>query len=451
WDANRKFIQGGTYTVDYWLKGPSGGIFEDYGRYISIPMTGAWQHEQWEFSISAGQTKRFVMEARNLNGSAAWLDNYTVSRNGSTGSIEPVSQATGDPTVVTWADGICYVNGEPTFMMGFMRSDPDVLNGTPFNFCFPQELLQPEMEFLDKCAQYNLLTSVNLTPVMRSIAPEAAAYFARKYKNHPALFSYYLCDEPDHASPSAVSEPPVLARATEVIRAIDCNHPTQTTIIPWCSSNIYRFRDVTDISGGDEYEVEGNPNNADLWQVWRCSEAFRRSAPNGRVNIVVPRAQSNITREENWGQAYMCVVSGAGGILWFEFGGAQNKWSDFVELGNELRSIEDFLVGMELVDGLSFANDSGQVRGIGRAAVGRDETALITVNIMPYVRNNVEITAPFLSDATQADVLFESRTVPVNNGVIIDNFDGLELHVYVVDGVPDGVEMRAVPQPPCGL
>ncbi|MHC4395739.1 MAG: hypothetical protein ACYS1A_08800 [Planctomycetota bacterium] len=449
WDANRKFILGGTYTVDYWLKGPSGGIFEDYGRYISIPMTGDWQHEQWQFSISAGQTKRFVMEARNLNGTPAWLDKYTVSRNGSTGSIEPVSTAVGDPTIVTWADGICYVNGQPTFMMGFMRSDPAVLNGTPFNFCFPQELIQPEMEFMDRCAQYDLLTCVNLTASMRSIAPESAAYFARKYKNHPALFSYYLCDEPDHASPSACSEPPVLARATQVIRTIDCNHPTQTTVIPWCASNIYRFRDATDMSGGDRYVVQGTPNNSDLWQVWRASEAFRRSARNGEVNIFVPRAQSDITREENWGQAYMCVVSAAGGILWFEFGGAQNKWSDFVELGNELRSIEHFLVGMELVQGLAFANDFDQLRGIGRAAVAQDQTALITVNIKPTTRNNVQITAPFLAHATQADVLFESRTVPVNSGVIVDNFAGLERHVYVVDGIPEGVQMRPVPQPPC--
>ena len=449
WDSARTFTQTGTYTVDYWLKGPAGGLFDDHAQPSTIAMTGDWQHVQWEFTISADGTKRFVMEARNLNGVAAWLDDYTVSLNGATGTIEPVSQATGEPTVVTWADGICYVNRVPTFMMGFVRSDPEVLKDSPFNLCFPGELTQPEMSFLDKCAEYNLLTSVNLTATMRSLAPEAAASFARKYKDHPALFSYYLCDEPDHASPSIAVEPPILARAADVIRAIDCYHPTQTIVIPWCPSNIYRYRDVTDISGGDTYVVEGTPNNTNLWKVWRSSEMFRRSARNGEVNIFVPRAQSDITPEENWGQAYMCIVSGAGGIMWFEFDGAQNKWSDFVALGNELRSIEEFLVGMELVDGLAFANDAGQVRGIGRAAVEQDQTALITVNIKPYARSNVQITAPFLSHASVADVLFESRTVPVSGGVIVDDFAGLERHVYVVDGIPDGVEMRPVPTP-CG-
>jgi len=449
WDSARTFTQTGTYTVDYWLKGPAGGLFDDHAQPSTIAMTGDWQHVQWEFTISADGTKRFVMEARNLNGVAAWLDDYTVSLNGATGTIEPVSQATGEPTVVTWADGICYVNRVPTFMMGFVRSDPEVLKDSPFNLCFPGELTQPEMSFLDKCAEYNLLTSVNLTATMRSLAPEAAASFARKYKDHPALFSYYLCDEPDHASPSIAVEPPILARAADVIRAIDCYHPTQTIVIPWCPSNIYRYRDVTDISGGDTYVVEGTPNNTNLWKVWRSSEMFRRSARNGEVNIFVPRAQSDITPEENWGQAYMCIVSGAGGIMWFEFDGAQNKWSDFVALGNELRSIEEFLVGMELVDGLAFANDAGQVRGIGRAAVEQDQTALITVNIKPYARSNVQITAPFLSHASVAEVLFESRTVPVSGGVIVDDFAGLERHVYVVDGIPDGVEMRPVPTP-CG-
>ena len=47
----------------------------------------------------------------------------------------------------------------------------------------------------------------------------------------------------------------MLARTREAIRAIDPNHPTQTTIIPWNSSAVYRFRDVVDVSGGDEIAV----------------------------------------------------------------------------------------------------------------------------------------------------------------------------------------------------
>ena len=42
--------------------------------------------------------------------------------------------------------------------------------------------------------------------------------------------------------------------------------------------------------------------------------------------------------------------------------------------------------------------------------------------------------------------MFEDRTVTVANGVIIDNYAGLERHVYVVDGIPNGVEPRPVPE-----
>jgi hypothetical protein len=445
WDAPRRFERAGTYTVTYWLKGPEGATFVDHASNRRTPLRAQWQKVQYDLVKQAGDTQRFVLDAADLGGTSAWFDDFTVCLKGTDEIVEPISRAKGEPTVVTYADGICYVNGEPTFILGFMRSDPDRLAGTPFNLCFAGELTQPDISFLDRCAELGLLTSVNLTATTRAIAPEAAARFARKYMDHPALFSYYVCDEPDHASPSACSEPPVLQRAREVIRGIDPNHPTQATIIPWCASNLYRFRDVLDIAGGDRYAVKGTKDNDELWTVWRANETLRRSALDGEVNIFTPRASSEITREESWAQAYMCIVGGAGGILWFEFRGAQAKWDDFVELGEELRSIEEFLVGVELEKGLSFEGDNGQVKGIGRAAA--DKTALVAINVKPGEVRDVTITAPFLSHASTATVLFENRTVPVSDGVIIDSFDGLERHVYVVDGVPAGVTQRPVPQP----
>ncbi len=445
WDGPRTFERAGTYVVTYWVKGPTGATFGD-GAHVT-PLTPRWQRVQYELTMRAGETHRFVLQAENLQGRPAWLDDLTVCLKGATGDLEPVSRATGKPTMVTWADGICYVNGKPTFMLGFMRGDPDRLAGTPFNFCFPGELTQPDMSYLDRCAELGLLTSVNLTAVTRALAPNAAARFARKYMGHPALFSYYLCDEPNHGSPSAVSEAPVLARARDAIQAIDPNHPTQTTIIPWNAAAIYRFRDAVDISGGDQYVVKGTKDNNDLWEVWRANETFRRSALDGEPNIFIPLASSEgkITREESWAQAYMCIVGGAGGILWFEFEGAQPVWEDYLALGKELRSIEEFLVGVELEKGLTFAGDNGQIRGIGRAAA--DRTALITVNLKPAEVKDVKITAPFLAHARQATVMFENRTVPVENGVIVDSFEALARHVYVVDGVPAGVTPRPVPQP----
>jgi len=408
--------------------------------------------------MQAGATRRFVLEAQNLQGKSAWLDDFVVYLKGGTGSLEPVSRATGKPSVVTYADGICYINGRPTFMLGFLRSDPEALRGTPFNFCAPSELLQPDMALLDKCAEYGLYTSVNLTAPLRAIAPDNAVYFAEKYKNHPALFSYYLCDEPDHASPSATSEAPVIARATQLLHQADPNHPTQVLVIPWCASNIYRYRDTADILSVDRYAVSGTKENDQLWTVYRAAMAVKLSGTEGQPNIFTPLAGRGITREENWAQAYMCIAAGAGGIMWFEFGGARQKWDDFLELGKELMSIEEFLVGVALEKGLTFENDvlaeftSGrttlknfaQIRGIGRASA--DRTALITVNVTPHPAQNVRLTAPFLAHATKATVMFENRTVPVEGGVIVDSYAGLERHVYVVDGVPEGVKPRPVPK-----
>ncbi len=454
WDAARTFPREGTYVMEIWAKGPAGSTFVDHSGGKSFPLTPEWKKYSYEFGMEAGGVRRFVLEVQNLQGKSAFLDDFVVYLKGGRGSLEPVSRAKGKPSVVTYADGICYINGRPTFMLGFLRSDPERLRGTPFNFCAPQELIQPNVEFLDKCAEYGLWTSVNLTATTRAIAPDSALYFAQKYKNHPAIFSYYLCDEPDHASPSATSEAPVLARATQVLHQADPNHPTQSLVIPWCASNIYRYRDVVDVLSADRYAVKGTKENTELWTVHQANEAMRRSATDGQVNVFTPLAGRGITREENWGQAYMCIAAGAGGIMWFEFGGAQAKWQDFLELGEELMSIEEFLVGVTLEKGLSFENDVlpkfarqtdfKQIRGIGRASA--DRTALITVNLTPNPAEDVRIIAPFLAHARQATVMFENRTVRVEDGVIVDSFEGLQRHVYVVDGVPEGVKPRPVPQ-----
>jgi len=445
WDSPRTFVQAGTYVVEYWVKGRSGATFVDHTGGQRVALSPEWKRVKYEFAIGAGGKRRFIFQAKELGGRSAWMDDLTVCLKGATGNLEPKSKAKGKPSVVTWADGVIYINGKPTFMLGFLRGKPERLRGTPFNLCAPGELTQPEMGFLDKCAEYGLYTMVNLTAPMRAIAPECAARFAKKYKDHPALFAYYLCDEPDHASPSATSEAPVLARATEILHALDPNHPTHALVIPWCASNIYRYRDVVDVLSADRYAVKGTANNNELWTVWRANDAMRRSGTEGQPNIFTPKAQGNITREENWAQAYMCVAAGAAGIMWFEFGGAQRKWSDFVELGKELRSIEHFLVGVELEKGLAFRGDGGAVKGIGRAS--RAKTALITVNTKPAALTGVKITAPFLSHARSAKVMFENRTVPVRGGVITDDFEGLERHVYVVDGIPRGVKQRPVPKP----
>jgi len=458
WDNARTFPKTGTYVMEFWAKGPAGSSFVDHSGEKTFNLSTEWTKYSYEFNMSAGQTRRFVLEAQNMQGKSVWLDDFVVYLKGGSGTLEPVSKAKGSPSVVTYADGICYINAKPTFMLGFLRSDPEVLKGTPFNFCAPPELVQPDMQLMDKCAEYGLWTSVNLTATLRAVAPDNVVYFAEKYKDHPALFTYYLCDEPDHASPSATSEAPVIARATQLLKKADPAHPTQALVIPWCASNIYRYRDTVDMLSADRYAVQGNKNNNELWTVYRSNVAMKISATEGQVNIFTPLARRDITREENWAQAYMCVAAGAGGIMWFPFDGAGPKWDDFIELGAELRSIEEFLVGVALERGLTFENDvlpeftTGrtvikdfkQIRGIGRA--GKNKTALITINLTPHPAQNVRITAPFLAHADSAVVMFEDRTVPVKNGLIVDTYAGLERHVYVVDGLPEGVKQRPVPK-----
>lgn len=59
---------------------------------------------------------------------------------------------------------------------------------------------------------------------------------------------------------------------------------------------------------------------------------MRQSAVNGEVKIITDLARGDITREENWAQAYICVAARAGGIMWFHFDAARPKWDDCLQL-----------------------------------------------------------------------------------------------------------------------
>ena len=325
----RTFPEAGTYVFEVWAKGPSGSQLVDRQGGKTFDLSPAWTRYSYQFDMPTEGRRRFVLEARNLQGQSVWLDDLVVYRKDGRGDLEPVSLATGRPSTVTYADGICYINGKPTFMLGFVRSDPDVVKGTPFNLSVPLELPQSPMAYLDKCAKVRSMVLGQPHSRAPRSRPKSAVLFARKYRNHPALFSYYVCDEPNHSSPSAASEPPVLARATQLLHQADPRHLTQTGVIPWCSSGVYRYRDTVDILSADQYSVRGTRDNAELWLVYRANEALRRSATDGQVNIFIPLAPRNITHEENWAQAYMCVAAGAGGILWFPFEHALRQLGGF--------------------------------------------------------------------------------------------------------------------------
>ena len=110
--------EAGTYVMECWGKGPDGARFVDHSTGRTMALSPQWKKHSYEFDMSAGGRRRFVLEVQNLQGQSAWLDDLVVYRKDGHGPLEAVSGATGDPAVVTYADGICYINGIPTFIAG---------------------------------------------------------------------------------------------------------------------------------------------------------------------------------------------------------------------------------------------------------------------------------------------------------------------------------------------
>ncbi|MCJ7823096.1 MAG: hypothetical protein MUQ26_08495, partial [Armatimonadetes bacterium] len=78
WDSRRPFERAGTYTVTYWVKGPEGATFVDHAANRRTPLRAQWQKVQYDLVKQAGETQRFVLDAADLGGKSAWLDDFTV-------------------------------------------------------------------------------------------------------------------------------------------------------------------------------------------------------------------------------------------------------------------------------------------------------------------------------------------------------------------------------------
>ena len=144
-------------------------------------------------------------------------------------------------------------------------------------------------------------------------------------------------------------------------------------------------------------------------------------------------------------QAYKAIINGATGILWWGFvsekgieyewyvAGNQQPYSDFKRLSQEIMMLEPILISParpDLVASVSAPNPP--LEYLVKAGTNPSETVIFASNFTDAPIGNVTFRLSLSSPQSTVSVYGENRALPISNGSFTDNFNGYDVHVYIV-------------------
>lgn len=197
--------------------------------------------------------------------------------------------------------------------------------------------------------------------------------------------------------------------------------------MPWADSNIYQYADTVDIISTDVYPINRN-KPCDLLKIAKGTDVMRRAVRGKKPVWMVPQSASVATPAEEYCVTYLAVTHGANGIIYWEYNDARRNpeiWETMVKISLELKELTPALTSVTSDKEVTVSDEN--IHAILKEVEGG--FYLITVNAKPEPVSGVRISLPWLEKG-EAKVLFEDKTVPIETGVIIDDFDGYGRHVY---------------------
>jgi len=434
WTQSPIELTPGDYTLSFWVKAsaPGGRMFYGLEREGSDAVTKGKTSER--FQVPEHWTeKTFGITVAEPGGPAAlylysvgshtlYIDDVALVRKGGLTQERPSPQAvTGTPVKVTIKGRVIYVNNKPFFPLGFYHGDPAAYEGTGFNFATGRPGIALD-EFLEKCAKFGVYTHVSLEGLLRAHVPEQAGQVARRYKNHPALLAWYICDEPDHARWNV--PPPEIRLASKLLHEEDPNHPTWIVVMPWADSNLYQYADTTDVLATDVYPIG---TNRPLTKV-AYSQDVMEKAHHGPT-WMVPQATAGATPEQEYLVTYLALTHGTSGIVYWEYNSARRNlkiWDTMRKISLEIKELTPALTSSTSEKNVTVSDQ--HIHHILKET--EDAYFLITVSDSEETLGAVTLELPWLTDRAEAEVMFEDRSVTVEGGKLTDAFSTYQRHVY---------------------
>jgi len=248
------------------------------------------------------------------------------------------------------------------------------------------------------------------------------------FKDHPALLSYYINDEPDGQG----RPPAILEAAYQLIKELDPYHPISIVfMMPQKASD---FRNTMDIAMTDPYPIPG-PADKVMEDLTQYTKAYQYE----KSVWLVPQAfggQEMWNREPTGAEirlmTYMGLIGGAKGIQYYVHAPGNlnpqsvSAWSAASNVAVETAQMTSFLLSADPAPALH-ADDSNILT---KAFSYQGNTLLIAVNNENKPKAYTLTTD--LHEHTNAACWFENREVTLENGVIHDMIDGYGTRVYLI-------------------
>lgn len=356
-----------------------------------------------------------------------------------------------DVTIDNTTGGIM-VNNQPWLPVGFYSSDApknyrmverEVTQG--MNLYSPYQslddaTLEARIAYMDLCAAVGMKVNYNLcavgqamaaakTPAAKDSIEQALRREITQFRNHPALLSWYIADEPDGQG----IEPARLAEPYRIIKELDPYHPVSIVIIS--SHPARRFADSYDIIMADPYPI---PQSHAMEAPKMIGQIYDEVCYEKAVWLV-PQTfgggeiwQREPDRKEIRVMCYGSLLKGAMGIQAFirmpdvVRPASPLLWNGYVEVAMELRDIAPYLYVADVKD---VKCDDPNMIVKQYAKDGR--LLIIAQNIENRPKKfSIQLPETFTG---QAAMIFDNRTVDVRDGVIEDIATAFGTSVFKID------------------
>jgi hypothetical protein len=311
--------------------------------------------------------------------------------------------------------GTTYLNGKPFFPLIFYLAGGNAEVAKAGNtVLFGGEDPERCAQELDEAARFGLMGMPHLCNLLRGRNDfDGLRATVSRNKNHPALLSWYLADEPEGTG----DLPALLAQAREIIREIDPHHP-----VSGCNNTpavFAAYAKVLDVHLADPYPIPFSP----LTTVSDWTAVSRAAAGPQRPSWLVLQTHDLShygvqggrypSADELRCMLYLALAGGAKGIGWWAYGHArESNWQRYCELAAEVKMLEPFLLSPEGDGGITVSAGVPTLTLLLRR-VG-DRTLVLAVN-----PQDTDVTAEFTVTGlapTRVRRCFDEEDVPLHAG-----------------------------------
>ena len=295
------------------------------------------------------------------------------------------------------------------------------------------EALKPIRAYMDRCAALGMRVNYHLMWSNRTEMTDEQWQLLRgeieAFRDHPAILSWYIADEP------TAQRVPHLEKVRSLVRELDPYHPV-TVVFYRGADHARQFEDTMDIVMGDPYPI---PNNA-VTYVSDMASSLHAAFAGHKPLWIVPQAfggnewwRREPTAAEQRVMTYLALIHNARGIQYFirspqvSFPKSPIMWAECGRLALQTAELTPFLASAEPRPAVQSSLETVH------ACAFQDRGTIVllaanTENKPQALRLQLE----GIEFSGEAKVVFEDRSVPVTEGAIEEPIDAYGTRAYAI-------------------